>query len=600
MYIGGTMTRVGKILVVIAFVAGSVFAQEIEFERMLEVTTPRMSGDDVKQIQQRLMDLGYDEVGDIDGWYGPMSADAAERFQNDRGLPADGRVDLATWELIDGIWLLFSAAQQIYEKEKSLHQSLDARRFVRQWFPGRNDLTEWIPAHQANNESMTLDRISLFSGSDKVLAAIFDEMSPSGDWSRNTEYYFYKNGAVSTIITGLASFYTNTITEITYYFDEKGEIILERKVIRDLETDEEIEDEPESPYPYPDPVLELTYSDILTILKFREDVIDPVPASQYTPASQGIIYAYNSPEYSEIRETQPDGKTRIIFRSDMQDTDFGAPSWSPAGDAIAFVIFKPMAFDNPGAPWRASFEMVILSPDGTVVSSAKWEEGDDRLLLIDKPPVWSPEGEYAAFFYPLSDWENNILIIDRRGQTVLSESFVVNLAWSSVENIVAIERLSPAVPFVSLVALSGNTFKEIADIGGGFCPEWSSAVETLAYCVYDPDSGNSAIHFSDVDGSNNTLRYRQDEDLGLRMLKFSHDGRKLAFIEIGDAGNRLCVMDIDDGSLIKTEFSGNFFDWSPDDARIVVSDTNRILVIDVDKENEAVLVKSDGISVSSW
>jgi len=28
-----------------------------------------MSGDDVRIVQQRLLDLGYSEVGAIDGWY---------------------------------------------------------------------------------------------------------------------------------------------------------------------------------------------------------------------------------------------------------------------------------------------------------------------------------------------------------------------------------------------------------------------------------------------------------------------------------------------------------------------------------------------------
>jgi hypothetical protein len=33
------------------------------------LTSPRMSGDDVRMVQQRLLDLGYSEVGAIDGWY---------------------------------------------------------------------------------------------------------------------------------------------------------------------------------------------------------------------------------------------------------------------------------------------------------------------------------------------------------------------------------------------------------------------------------------------------------------------------------------------------------------------------------------------------
>jgi len=37
--------------------------------QLLRLTSPRMSGDDVRMVQQRLLDLGYSEVGAIDGWY---------------------------------------------------------------------------------------------------------------------------------------------------------------------------------------------------------------------------------------------------------------------------------------------------------------------------------------------------------------------------------------------------------------------------------------------------------------------------------------------------------------------------------------------------
>jgi len=68
------------------------------FVRTLLVQTPRLSGDDVRAAQQRLLDLGYREVGEIDGSYGPSSESATKRFQQANGLDADGVIGSATWE----------------------------------------------------------------------------------------------------------------------------------------------------------------------------------------------------------------------------------------------------------------------------------------------------------------------------------------------------------------------------------------------------------------------------------------------------------------------------------------------------------------------
>jgi peptidoglycan hydrolase-like protein with peptidoglycan-binding domain len=55
-------------------------AQDI-FTRTLEVTNPRMQGVDVRVLQHRLMDLGYTELGEVDGYYGPNTQAAVDRFR---------------------------------------------------------------------------------------------------------------------------------------------------------------------------------------------------------------------------------------------------------------------------------------------------------------------------------------------------------------------------------------------------------------------------------------------------------------------------------------------------------------------------------------
>lgn len=66
--------------------------------RELKVTGSLMSGSDVRNLQQRLCELGY-TVG-IDGTYGQRTAEALMRYQADRGLEATGVTDYLTWETL--------------------------------------------------------------------------------------------------------------------------------------------------------------------------------------------------------------------------------------------------------------------------------------------------------------------------------------------------------------------------------------------------------------------------------------------------------------------------------------------------------------------
>jgi peptidoglycan hydrolase-like protein with peptidoglycan-binding domain len=59
-----------------------------------------MSGDDVLLLQQRLLALGYTELGTADGTFGPMTDQAVRSFQTKNGLSSDGIVGQTTWDAI--------------------------------------------------------------------------------------------------------------------------------------------------------------------------------------------------------------------------------------------------------------------------------------------------------------------------------------------------------------------------------------------------------------------------------------------------------------------------------------------------------------------
>lgn len=55
-----------------------------------------LSAGEVRAVQQRLRDLGYSEVGRVDGLWGPRSTAAVSAFQSTVGLPVTGALDKTT------------------------------------------------------------------------------------------------------------------------------------------------------------------------------------------------------------------------------------------------------------------------------------------------------------------------------------------------------------------------------------------------------------------------------------------------------------------------------------------------------------------------
>ncbi|HEX2417224.1 MAG TPA: N-acetylmuramoyl-L-alanine amidase [Micromonosporaceae bacterium] len=65
-------------------------------DRMLYLATPEsLAGDDVRQLQERLLEMGYD-LGRPDGVFGEVTAHALAQFQREAGLLADGVFGQAT------------------------------------------------------------------------------------------------------------------------------------------------------------------------------------------------------------------------------------------------------------------------------------------------------------------------------------------------------------------------------------------------------------------------------------------------------------------------------------------------------------------------
>jgi N-acetylmuramoyl-L-alanine amidase len=79
-------------------------------------------GDDVRQLQERLQEMGFD-VGRTDGVYGPRTARALARFQREVGLAADGACGPLTLTALRrlGRKVVGGNAQELRESERFRH-----------------------------------------------------------------------------------------------------------------------------------------------------------------------------------------------------------------------------------------------------------------------------------------------------------------------------------------------------------------------------------------------------------------------------------------------------------------------------------------------
>lgn len=76
------------LITVTLFFASMLFAQT--FKRDIKLAKPRINGTDVVQLQKMLYTLGYTEVGEADGYFGPMSEKSLKQYEEMAGFNSDG------------------------------------------------------------------------------------------------------------------------------------------------------------------------------------------------------------------------------------------------------------------------------------------------------------------------------------------------------------------------------------------------------------------------------------------------------------------------------------------------------------------------------
>ncbi|MCL5045765.1 MAG: L,D-transpeptidase family protein, partial [Actinobacteria bacterium] len=123
--------RVAAVVAVLALLAYGLPAAAVEApgsddprpdcepDRVLWLQDPPMTGHDVKELQLRLLQLGYDP-GSPDGIFGPRTAKAVRAFQEAAGLKARGFVGELTWEALAGPPQRFAVPANVLPKPKGV------------------------------------------------------------------------------------------------------------------------------------------------------------------------------------------------------------------------------------------------------------------------------------------------------------------------------------------------------------------------------------------------------------------------------------------------------------------------------------------------
>lgn len=84
----------------------------------LAVKKPPMNGPEVLALQRRLLELQFYEIGEADGYYGPMTEAVIKKIQDKRNLPVTGTVDKELWDFIfDDYKTLFLSDIQAYNRD---------------------------------------------------------------------------------------------------------------------------------------------------------------------------------------------------------------------------------------------------------------------------------------------------------------------------------------------------------------------------------------------------------------------------------------------------------------------------------------------------
>jgi Tol biopolymer transport system component len=292
---------------------------------------------------------------------------------------------------------------------------------------------------------------------------------------------------------------------------------------------------------------------------------------------------------------------RRLIQAHGDGIDFSLPVYSPAGDRIAYTLWKnernetanTQNFDQTASVWTSA-------ADGT----------DAHVLVEGSPdqawtPAWSPDGKWIAYTFSPQDapvaqsgapqagnapgqltpssvrgsGELWVVAADgsvsprrlsREGQEAVAP------AWSPDSTSVAFETNTGESSDIHVATVTADGLADersiAADPGHDWGPNWSPDGRSIAF-VSDR-SGNEEIWIAPADGSGDARQLTND-GAGDWVPAFSPDGTRIAFVSDRSGDSEVWSMAADGSDLRNLTNHPGYIDgqwsvsWSPDGSRLV-------------------------------
>lgn len=291
----------------------------------------------------------------------------------------------------------------------------------------------------------------------------------------------------------------------------------------------------------------------------RPDGSDPINITNYPTAdmadhrrmwsADGSRVAFTGTRGSQdIYVVNRDGTGLIQVTTDLA-TDI-MPTWSPAGDQIAFQSSRD-----------GDYEIFIANVDGTGITKVPGGSGEAH-------PSWSPDGSYIAVRSYRTDGGNSEVFL-----TSLDGSIAVNL--SNHPGFDSDPIWSPDGSRIAFISGRNGTFSTYFDVfvvnaDGSGLTNVSNSPDDDRYPVWSPDgsriafqserNGNREIYVVNADGSGLTRVTDDPEDD--YTPSWSPDGSQIAFTSNRSGYPQVYVMR-SDGTDVTQLTSGPGFSGSP-------------------------------------
>jgi Tol biopolymer transport system component len=156
------------------------------------------------------------------------------------------------------------------------------------------------------------------------------------------------------------------------------------------------------------------------------------------------------------------------------------PSWSPAGDRVAYTSLRD---DGMG-------DVVVANvAGGTVLSTDNLTLDNGGLGVPDMTPSWSPDGTRLAFTSYRSG-APSVWIMNADGSRLLQVTSPGNAgdyfpSWSPAGDSIAFQRIDASSSRIGLVAATGGTPRFLTLPGDAFAPVWAPDAARLAVSIRD-------------------------------------------------------------------------------------------------------------------